>query len=335
MRNEFCTLFDVNYLPRGLVLYRSLAAHCSEFRLRVYCVDRETKEILDALALPHLETIGFEELERDDPELLEVKPTRTGVEYCWTATPAICLHALRREPELEQITYLDADLMFSADPAPIFDELGDDSVLIVPHRYAPRWAGSEEHSGTYNVQFLTFKRDANGLAALEWWHERCIEWCYFRYEDGKMGDQKYLDDWPERFAGVHVLQHPGGGLAPWNVVSHTLTGTPEAPLVDGLPLVFFHYHSLQLHRGALALLRRAGIRRRGFHTGPAGFLWTTSYPIPAPERELIWDPYLQALGRAYEDAQRVSPSFAAGFTRPDPAATARRLAAKLTRRQSQ
>jgi SAM-dependent methyltransferase len=329
MRNEFCTLFDVNYLPRGLVLYHSLAEHCDEFRLRVYCVDAESKQILDRLALPHLETIGFDELEHDDPELLAIKPTRTRVEYCWTATPAICLNALQRDPELEQITYLDADLMFYADPAPIFDELGDDSVLIVPHRYAPRWAEWEEASGIYNVQFLTFKRDARGLEALEWWHDRCIEWCYFRFEDGKMGDQKYLDDWPERFDGVHVLQHPGGGLAPWNVESYTLTGTADAPVVDGIPLVFFHYHSLKLHRGMLAPLRRRGLLRGDFRAGPHGFVWTTSYPAPARERELIWNPYLRVLGHAYDEARRVEPSFDAGFVRPDPASAARRTAGTL------
>ena len=74
----------------------------------------------------------------------------------------------------------------------------------------------------YNVQFMTFRRDARGLEALHWWRDRCIEWCYYRVEDGKLGDQKYLDDWPERFDGVHVLEHPGGGLAPWNVENYEL-----------------------------------------------------------------------------------------------------------------
>ena len=119
MQNEFCTLFDVNYLPRGLVLYRSLERHCDDFRLRVFCMDEETKDLLDRLRLPRLTAIGLDELEAHDSELLSVKPTRTQVEYCWTATPAVCAYALETEPQLEAITYLDADLMFFRDTDPI------------------------------------------------------------------------------------------------------------------------------------------------------------------------------------------------------------------------
>jgi SAM-dependent methyltransferase len=314
MRNEFCTLFDVNYLPRGLVLYRSLAEECTDFRLRVFCMDEDVKQLLDRLALPRLVPISLAELEAHDPALLAVKPTRTQVEYCWTATPAICLHALEREPELDQITYLDADLMFFADPAPLFDELAGDSVLIVPHRYAPRWRHSEETSGRFNVQFLTFKRDERGLAVLRWWHDRCIEWCYARVEDGKMGDQKYLDDWPDRFTGVHVLEHPGGGLAPWNVGRYELGRRNGDVFVDGRPLIFYHYHSLRLLpptppvRAAAALLRGYS-----FRNGPAPVVWTTSYPTSEPERHLIWEPYLEALQRELVGVRALGGRFYAGF----------------------
>lgn len=302
MLNEFCTLFDVNYLPRGLVLYRSLERQCDDFRLRVFCMDERSKQILDRLGLARLTAIGLDELEAHDRDLLAVKPTRTQVEYCWTATPAVCAYALETEPELEAITYLDADLMFFRDPEPIWQEFGDDSVLIVPHRYAPRWQGHEEASGIYNVEFMTFRRDERGLEALHWWRDRCLEWCYFRAEDGKMGDQKYLDDWPERFDGVHVLRNPGAGLAPWNVENYELARRNGSVLVDDRQLVFYHYHSLRLYRGvtlARALERFADVYR--FSAPSSRFVWATNYPISEAERELVWSPYLRELGQAMRE----------------------------------
>jgi hypothetical protein len=314
MQNEFCTLFDVNYLPRGLVLYRSLERHCDDFHLRVFCMDAATKELLERLRLPRLTAIGLDELEVHDRELLTVKPTRTQVEYCWTATPAVCAYALETEPDLEAITYLDADLMFFRDPEPIWQEFGEDSVLIVPHRYAPQWQSHEETSGTYNVEFMTFRRDERGLAALHWWRERCLEWCYFRVEDGKMGDQKYLDDWPERFAGVHVLEHPGAGLAPWNVERYELARRNGGVLVDDWELVFYHYHSLRLYRG-ITLIRAAGLFSNAFRysPGPVPLVWTSNYPVSADERELVWEPYLRELGHALEDVRRENGGFHPGF----------------------
>lgn len=328
MRNEFCTLFDVNYLPRGLVLYRSLERHCDDFRLRVFCMDAETKQILDRLRLPRLTTVGLDELESHDSALAEVKPTRTQVEYCWTATPAVCAYVLETEPDLDSITYLDADLMFFRDPQPIWDELGDDSVLIVPHRYAPRWKAHEPESGIYNVEFMTFRRDDRGQEALYWWRDRCLEWCYFRFEDGKMGDQKYLDDWPERFDGVHVLEHPGGGLAPWNVENYALARQNGSVLVDDRELVFYHYHSLRLYRG-ITLLRSAGFLEDRFRytRGPVPLVWTTNYPVTPGELELVWDPYLRELGRALKEVRRDERGFDAGFVEVD----GRALAVEKTR----
>lgn len=333
MRNEFCTLFDVDFLARGLVLYESLARTGAEFRLRAFCMDAESKRLLDALGLPHLDAIGLDELEAHDPGLLAVKPTRTRGEYCWTATPAICRYALEREPGIDCITYLDADLMFFSDPAPLFDELGDASVLITAHRYAERWRGNEAASGIYNVQFVTFRRDERGLEALHWWHARCLEWCYDRVEDGRFGDQKYLDDWPTRFAGVHVLQHLGGGLAPWNALRYTLGEAPGGGvLVDGQELVFHHYHGLRLYesrpaaRAASVLLRDL---RRG--AGATPLLWTTLYPMRPSELRLVWEPYLRRLGEAIAHVRSVDAAFSGGI-RPFGAGDLRERTANVLRR---
>ena len=54
----------------------------------------------------------------------------------------------------------------SARRGSLFDELGEDATLIVPHRYAPEHRHKEPTSGTYNVEWLTFRRDEDGWAPL-------------------------------------------------------------------------------------------------------------------------------------------------------------------------
>jgi hypothetical protein len=322
MTYELCTLFDRNYLARGLVLYRSLVDTGADFRLCVFAMDDVVPGILEALSLPRLEVVSLDELESLDPALRAVKDGRTPVEYMWTATPAVCRVSLARDASLSEITYVDADLMFHADPRSIFDESGDSSVTIVPHRYAPRWRFYEATNGVYNVEWLTFRRTEAGIAVLDWWYDRCIEWCYAVAEDGKFGDQKYLDDWPERFEGVHVLQHVGAGLAPWNVENYTLRRDAASGeiLVDGVPLVFHHYHGGRLVR------RGSGLERIGSRLGlyepvpghEAKLSWHPGYPLSKSSRALLWRPYMEQLARARDTIRSVDPSFEAGVAEPRP-----------------
>ena len=231
---NFCTLFDSFYLTRGLALYESLLANCPEFHLYIYAFDDASYEILSGLDLEHASIISLVEFE--DTELLEVKPTRSVGEYCWTCTPSVIKHAIENY-QLPSCTYLDADIYFFSDPAPLIDEMGDQSILITEHRYTPEY-DQTKNAGIYCVQFTTFKNDERGVNALSWWRDACIDWCFARVEDGKFGDQKYLDDWPERFQGVHVLANPGGGVAPWNVQQYDLSD-------KGVEVVFYHFHGLK------------------------------------------------------------------------------------------
>ena len=147
--------------------------------------------------------------------------------------------------------------MFFADPEPLFDEMGDGSVLITPHRYAPRVRPPGAINGIYNVAVPDVPpRRARRSRRSQWWHDRCIEWCYDRLEDGKLGDQKYLDDWPERFEGVHVLQHKGGGLAPWNIAQYDVRERDGSVLVDDDELVFILVHPYAVHGLSDALNHR-------------------------------------------------------------------------------
>lgn len=263
---HYVTLFDGMYLPQGLALYRSMERHLSDYTLWIICVDDGAFDALAQLNLPNVKLLSAAELETED--LKRVKPGRTRAEYCWTLTPHAPRFVFESEPTAQRVTYLDADLHFRKNPAAIFRELeaSGKSVLITEHAYAAEHEQSQT-SGQYCVQFMTFYRDA-GEPVRKWWEERCLEWCFARFEEGKFGDQKYLDDWPERFpAQVHVLGNKELALAPWNAT--------RFPFANG---IFWHFHGLRIARSWSRYVVLYG-----------------RYPLPDNTCKYVYGPYLDEL----------------------------------------
>lgn len=247
-KRHYVTIFDSKYLLRGLALYDSLCRNTRNFVLHIIAFDEECYQKLVKLKLENADVIALEEFE--DQELLSVKGKRSRGEYCWTSTAKSILYILEHE-KCRDCTYLDSDLYFFNDPEILISEIPEEkSVLITEHRYTPEYDQTEV-SGKYCVQFMFFKNDPNGRKALHWWKDRCIEWCYAIPEDGKLGDQKYLDDWMDRFEGVYELQHMGGGIAPWNIQQYSFyRKNMDVEFVHkrlGIrdKVVFYHFHNIE------------------------------------------------------------------------------------------
>lgn len=313
--NHYCTLFDKNYLNRGLALYRSLAKEAGDFTLWILVMDDETYTILAQLHLPHIVLITLVDFE--DRQLKKIKPTRTPVEYFWTLTPSLPLYILKKYPSLPMITYLDADLFFFSSPSPIFDEFGQNSILLTEHRYSPAYQHFEKKSGQFNVQFLTFRNNRLGQEALRWWRARCLEWCFNRFEDGKFGDQKYLDDWLVRFRGVHVLDHLGAGVAPWNVHNYPVTSQEGKIYIASQPLIFYHFHAW-------------------LQTSADHFEVAPGYRINRHAWRLIYQPYLDELRSVGKLIHQVAPNLVIQYaTKPSQLMTFYSILTKFVLRSSQ
>ncbi len=248
-RLNFCTLFDSNYLTRGIVLYDSLATNCADFHLYVLAFDSLCAHVLAALSLPNMTVVHLAEFE--DERMLRIKNDRTTTEYCWTCASHFTRYCIVHY-SLDICTYVDADMKFYNDPSVIFEEDQGASIFITPHRYTHKYDISKL-SGIFCVQFVSFKNDKLGMTALDWWCDACEEWCYNRHEDGKFGDQKYLDDWPTRFEGVHVVQHLGAGLAVWNIQQYNCESEGDEIICQELTTmrkfepIFYHYHYLKFY----------------------------------------------------------------------------------------
>lgn len=248
-----CTLFDSYYLDKGLALYQSLEQVCDNFMLYIFCFDDKSFNILKSMNLKHANLIHHSKIE--DEILLNLKGKRSKAEYCWTCTPVIIEYVLDNY-NVDNCTYIDADLYFFSDPQILFDEIkcSGANTAIMAHRFTESRNDRRlcRRSGKYCVEFNYFDKTENSREALTWWKERCFEWCYHLYEPDRMGDQKYLEKFPVLFKGVHEVEHLGGGMAPWNLKQYTYVCDKDKMLIfkenktgKQFPLIFYHFQNLR------------------------------------------------------------------------------------------
>lgn len=241
---HYCTYFDSRYLPRGIALYESLQRHDPGSHLWVLALDVACEQRLASRDLQGLHVVPLGALEEADPELHASRNNRSLVEYYFTLSPCWPRYLLRTHAMLDGITYMDADMLMLNDPATAFAEIGDASVAITPHRFPERLSHLQQF-GRFNVGWLSYRRCGEAMACLDWWRERCLEYCHDRLDDGRFADQKYLDDFPARFAGVHSIAHPGVNLAPWNLTPASLSWEADRLLVGRQPVIAYHFQGVK------------------------------------------------------------------------------------------
>lgn len=276
--NYYCTHFDINYISHSLSLYHSICCVDNSFRIFMFCMDEASIDHVRSLELEHVTLISYLDLETFLPDLANAKSNRSRVEYFYTCSPAICFYVLQKFPEVSLITYLDADLYFFSNPQPLFEELGYASIGIIEHRF--HWLTKRNKKyGNFNVGWITFRKDTDGMKCLRDWLKDCIDWCYQRLENGKYADQKYLDSWPKKYDNVKILHNKGANVAVWNIGNYHITYLSNKVKIDDVDLIFYHF----------ANLRQVGDDL--FTTDLSRVLKRTSNVIA----DQIYQPYIQSL----------------------------------------
>lgn len=244
----YCTFFDVGYLAKGITMIQSVRQNGDNSQFYILALDDEVENFLKNSQISGISVIRINQIEKEFPQLLEVKPVRTSMEYYFTCTPYLFLYLFKTVPGVTMAAYLDADLFFFSDPSQVFSELGDNSVGVTEHRYSIKNIKRLGKYGKFNAGFLVFKNDMQGNEVLRWWSQQTLEWCSDKPNDGKYANQGYLNDFPS-FSGVHSFQSAGFNLAPWNSsgVKIKLNDRNQVQ-VDGDLLCFFHFHGFRITR---------------------------------------------------------------------------------------
>lgn len=247
----YCTYFDRNYIIKGLTMYYSLKKHNPGVKLWVLCMDKYTQDLLYRLNEKNIEILPLSDFE--DEQLLNAKKNRSKIEYYWTCTPSLPLYLFNKNKEYDYCVYIDADMMFYSSYDPLFKEMGNKSIYIVEHRYPKDQQYRNNRSGRFNVGILAFKNNREGLTCLKLWRRQCLDWCFWREEEGKMGDQMYLNAWPKLYRGLVISKNLGVNAAPWNIMQYRVSREFGRVKIDENDLMCYHFHKFRIFPNSYAL----------------------------------------------------------------------------------
>ena len=189
--------------------------------------------------------IRLVDIESHFPELHEVKPKRSYVEYIFTLSPFLPLYILKNFKEVKRITTLDADILFFDNPHQFIEALGNNKIGLTPHSF-PEDLKQFEIWGKYNVSFQSFPCTEESLKCLNKWAINCLEYCGDQLDRKRFADQKYLDDWKADFSNIMSFDSPLVGLAPWNIKKYRVIWRDNVLFLDNKRVLFYHFHHVRI-----------------------------------------------------------------------------------------
>ena len=253
MRYAYCTLFNSNYLDKGLVTIHSLLENSKSAVIYVLAMDEKCYKVLTDMGKNQVIPIRLSDFENE--RLLAAKAERSAAEYCWSCSGSLILYVLETYGE-SNCTYIDADLCFYRNPSFLIDEMIKEgkSVSIIEHGFKKdlMYEHSVNGSGRFCVEFNTFLNNEESLEILKHWIDDILRECSADVK-GNLGDQSYLTEWPDKYDCIHIVKNIGAGMAPWNLNRFKLEKIEDhVPVISEIgkkgnleKAVFYHFHNMK------------------------------------------------------------------------------------------
>ncbi len=255
MKFSYCTLFDSNYIDKGAVTIDSFLEHNTSSKMYVLCMDEKCHEILNEeyKEIDRITFVTLSEFLNKCERLKKVREDRSPGEFSWSCASSLLQYVFDVYGE-ECVTYIDADLSFYNDPDILVNEMleKEKEVLIVEHRFKENFAGRQmqKFAGRFCVEFNTFLNTEKSREVLDKWVDDVISSCASDPESGKpLGDQGYLDEWPEKYDCICICDNPGAGIAPWNIDRYTKDDLNSDKIIfdkkKEIDPIFYHFQGLK------------------------------------------------------------------------------------------
>jgi hypothetical protein len=168
----------------------------------------------------------------------------------------------------ETVLYADSDIHFLSDPAPFLDDFGEADFLVTPHLMSPLpftepWTrttmGDLAHAGVLNAGLIGVRNTADARRFLETWGRLCAGPGAFLSDLGGQHEQQFFN-WVSAFSDrVRQSRNPRVNVAYWNLHERPIRwgglddgGDPEQWLLDGAPIICFHFSGFDWDRRRLS-----------------------------------------------------------------------------------
>ncbi len=240
------TICSCNFLPQARTLFEFIQAAKATSHFVIFVVDGKRDYIT-------YESTGCRIIYVDDigiPNYDYMKFIYTIAELN-TAVKPYCFRFLFSAMGQSSAVYLDPDIVLLKSLEHVERAFSDGTELVLtPHISAPiedDLRPSEMdiiRAGIYNLGFVALRNTAETRQFLGWWGKRLERDCVFDLANGYHVDQKFVDLAPGFVEKTKILRHPGYNLAYWNIAQHRLTNSDNQLLVDGVPVHFVHFSSV-------------------------------------------------------------------------------------------
>ena len=239
-----------NYLPLARVLASSVKKFHPSFHFHLVLCDKVTESF-------NIENEYFDNIitikDLNIPDLKRWLFKHSVVELC-TAVKGLAFEYIIKHYQCDNVIFFDPDIVIFSPLDELIDNFKDSNILITPHQLQPEKIPSAIvdneicflRHGTFNLGFLGVKNSPEGITFIQWWANRCLDFCYSDTALGLYTDQRWIDLVPSFFSGVNILKHPGYNVANWNLSNRNVEGkVPDELFVNGKPLCFYHFSSSQ------------------------------------------------------------------------------------------
>ncbi|TDN55097.1 hypothetical protein EC843_1011160 [Buttiauxella sp. JUb87] len=242
------TIIAENYLAYALTLKNSFETQNPEVQFNIIIADGISNEIKNYSENNDIKLLDALDIE---PIIFNKMAFYYDVtEYCTAIKPFMLKHFL--DAGYDTVTYIDPDIYFyNSLYDNVLKHLSDHSVFLTPHICSPikdaLIPAERTHllSGTYNLGFISIANDANALALVKWWMDKCRYECFDEQSSGLFVDQKWINLVPGLFEGVYISRHLGLNVAYWNIHERKLNGFNKVN--DKYDLVFYHFSGIRLN----------------------------------------------------------------------------------------